>query len=429
MTDLVSELVASYSQGNQDETQQALVQAANSSSLNFINTLSAVFHAFSLRQDAATGANFVLSSVAAFPPPENYYLILVQELGETSPEWLRANLFLMYLNNGGTSVEVFEKILYYLSTNDEAESIIRVYRMAIAAGLQTQLMEMTLFNVATTMIGQGLYQEAFEIYAALLPTSPEPGSIMQNIFALARVHMVPDAINFVAKSTNDMLDGYSTKRSAAPESVELDYHGEADDAALVNTVLSKGFCVVRQGCKLDVVERAHRYVSSELQAGFPADFDDQTIALVSELFRFDTKRVVRDILKYSSEMDLMRCVIRRVRAGTASTFTPFHQDVAAFFKAVLNIWVPLTPAGGEYPTIDFIKKRIGRAEQTKITDGEYNLVEIEEAYVMEKYGELLYTLENASPGDCVIFLGSTIHRSSNLAQATKDRFNLEVRFS
>ena len=379
--------------------------------------------------DGVTAANFVLFAMGAGPVPEEYFLFVVQRLGEASPEWLRANLFLMYLSNGGAQIDVFDRILFYLSANQEAANLIHVYRLAVAAGVALKLRDTSLFNAATMMMREGLHQEAFEIYLSLLPNSPDPGFVKRNILVLARKYLLPDAIAFVARTTNEMLDGYSTKRSLTANAVEIDYRGPMDDAAVVSAVLTNGLCVVRHGCEQQAAEQALRYVANEMQADFPAHFDDEILALIPGMFRFDAKRLAREILKYSSELDLKSCVARCVRAGDGKTFTPFHQDVTAFLKAVVNIWTPLTPAGGDYPSMEFVKKRIGRAEQTKITEGAYNLIEIEESYVMEKYGDLLYRLESASPGDCVIFLGSTIHRSSNLAGATKDRYNLEVRFS
>lgn len=429
MTDSVQDIVAAYSLGDQSAAREAILRLRGASSKDFLDAIIDGYDALTQRHDDVTAANFVLFAMGAAPVPEDYCLIVVQRLGEASPEWLRAKLFLMYLNKGGASIEVFDKILFYLSANQDAANLIQVYRLAVAAGVAPQLNEMSLFNAATMMMREGLHQEAFDIYASLLPNSPDPGVITRNILVLARSYQLPDAIACVARTTNEMLDGYSTKRSSAANPVEIAYLGPMEDAAVVSAVLTNGFCVVRHGCEQEVVARALRYVSTEMQADFPADFDDEILALIAGMFRFDAKRLVREILKYSSEMDLKSCVARRVQAGAAQTFTPFHQDVTAFLKAVVNIWAPLTPAGGDYPSMEFVKKRIGRAEQTKITDGDYNLIEIEESYVMEKYGDRLYRLESASPGDCVIFLGSTIHRSSNLEAATKDRYNLEVRFS
>lgn len=429
MTDSVQTIVAAYSQGDHSAARDALLRLRDASGKDFIEAIINGYEALDQRQEGVTAANFVLFAMGAVSVPEDFFLIVVQRLGEASPEWLRANLFLMYLNGGGASIEVFDKILFYLSANQDAANLIRIYRQAVEAGVAQQLNEMTLFNAATMMMREGLHQEAFDVYASLLPSSPDPGVITRNILVLARTYMLPDAIAFVARTTTEMLDGYSTKRSLAANAVEIEYRGPMDDAALVSAVLTNGFCVVRQGCAQDVVARALRYVSSDMQSDFPADFDDEILGFVAGMFRFDAKRLVREILKYSSELDLKSCVARHVRAGAAQTFTPFHQDVTAFLKAVVNIWAPLTPAGGDYPSMEFVRKRIGRAEQTKITEGDYNLIEIEESYVREKYGDLLYRLESASPGDCVIFLGSTIHRSSNLEAATKDRYNLEVRFS
>jgi hypothetical protein len=56
-------------------------------------------------------------------------------------------------------------------------------------------------------------------------------------------------------------------------------------------------------------------------------------------------------------------------------------------------------------------------------------VEIAQASVLDRYQGLLYEYHSQTPGDCVIFLGSTLHRTSNLRAATQDRMSLEVRYS
>jgi hypothetical protein len=108
---------------------------------------------------------------------------------------------------------------------------------------------------------------------------------------------------------------------------------------------------------------------------------------------------------------------------------PFHQDSTAFTKSLFNIWTPVTPAGGDYPSLQLVRKLVTVAEQTRLFEGEYNLIEIEAERVMEKYGDLLFEVEAAEPGDCVMFYGTTIHRSCNLERSTKPRFNIETRWS
>lgn len=67
--------------------------------------------------------------------------------------------------------------------------------------------------------------------------------------------------------------------------------------------------------------------------------------------------------------------------------------------ALFNVWSPMTPAGGACPSVQFVRKLITIAEQTKLFEGEYNLIEIDADFVRRKHGPLLYEVTDAQPGD------------------------------
>lgn len=149
----------------------------------------------------------------------------------------------------------------------------------------------------------------------------------------------------------------------------------------------------------------------------------------SEAYRFDASAVMSALLGRDARYDADFSFVRNVRPDNAASFLPYHQDTTAFSRHIANVWAPLTPAGGDYPSLELVRQRITINEQTKFLSARYGLIEIEEAYVQEKYGDLIYEVADARPGDCVIFLGTTIHRSANLRDATLPRYNAELRWS
>jgi len=150
---------------------------------------------------------------------------------------------------------------------------------------------------------------------------------------------------------------------------------------------------------------------------------------VATLFRFNAQGLASAVLGKPAQQNVEFSVIRKVIPAQAGQLLPFHQDVSAFATLLVNMWVPLTKVGGDHPSIQFVRQRISMAEQTELREGEYNQIEINEAYVHGRYGDRLWTVEEAHPGDCVIFLGTTIHRSYCDDAARSTRCSAEIRWS
>jgi tetratricopeptide (TPR) repeat protein len=168
---------------------------------------------------------------------------------------------------------------------------------------------------------------------------------------------------------------------------------------------------------------------NRLTISFPTRVEDIRPNRTTAAYRFDPAVVMSEILGRTARYDAKFSFLRNVRPDSVDSFLPYHQDTTAFGLLIANIWAPLTPAGGDYPSLELVRKRITINEQTKIQGSRHGLIEIEEAYVQAKYGDLLYEVADARPGDCVIFLGTTIHRSANLRDATRPRYNAELRWS
>lgn len=162
---------------------------------------------------------------------------------------------------------------------------------------------------------------------------------------------------------------------------------------------------------------------------FPMNLPPYARQKCDGLLQFDAAFVINALLPEEGRIDYSASVVRRVDPANARTFTPFHQDTTAFQKAVVNIWTPLTPAGGDYPTMEFVKRRLKSAEDTLPGADEYNLIRIDDKTVLEKFKGEFYEPHDVLPGECIIFLGTTIHRSTNQERATKTRYSLEIRWS
>ncbi len=426
-----AEAVADLHQaGRVAEAFPTLRTALVESSDTFVGLVCESYRILAIRFPADEQSDFLFQCLDGVRPPADCYTAIVDALADLVDASAVTNLHLRYINAGGGSLEIYEALSAEFMSAGEVEIVAQISRVAIQNGVFDRLSNSAKFNFATKIMAEGNLLGAFEIYSTIYddPYDREPAFL--NIYTLAKKHQLPEAIRFIRALGNGQFEAYSPRRIEEAKEVDFDlaFHDRLE-GEVVDALIKNGFCVIRDGCDPDVVASARRHIDGAAFNAFPAVFDQTLVDLVDRLFRFDAVQIVRDVLKYPASLDLQCCMVRRVSPVTPTTFTPFHQDVTAFFKAVVNIWTPLTPAGGEYPSIEFIRKRITRAEQTKIFDGEYNLVEIDEAVVLEKYGDALFELTTAKPGDCVMFLGSTIHRSSNLRNATQTRYNLEVRWA
>jgi len=262
------------------------------------------------------------------------------------------------------------------------------------------------------------------------PNHELTAALYQNISTMATQFNHPDSIAYIKNKRQHLILYY--KRSAPPrakkEKIELTLN-EIDDSEIVQALLEYGFCVIRQSCDPSAIEAIKAYLTTELQAPFPASFDARILQLIAPLYRFDPPTIMAKAFDGPVALNKAACVARKVFPDNTHSQTPFHQDVSAFLAPVINVWTPLTGSGDDFPSIEFVRKRIDQVEETILTAGQYNQVEIDEASVLQRYGKLLYEYKSPTPGDCVIFLGSTIHRTSNIRAATKDRLSLEVRYS
>lgn len=344
---------------------------------------------------------------------------------------------MIYVNGGGARSYAYDALISFAVGRGASALALDLYERAKQAGVFDALLGATLFNIGTIYMSQGRNDEAAELYALTLQRDPGDPATLGNLTQLAREHDAPSAIRhlepLIKSAYRSTLNAEAEPAHAIP-SAEPSYLQDWDSTtpdAVRAAVLRHGFCFLRNACHVAQVRQFHAAVLAHEARSDPFPFAAKTILepKIEELYRFDARALISGLFQAPAALDLERSVVRRVTPARQESFTPFHQDSTAFAAALINIWTPLTPAGGEHPSFELIAQHMTRAEETLVRRGEYNRVEIAEDYVLSRYKDQLYEVADARPGDCVIFLGATIHRSANLAGAVKPRYGLEARWT
>jgi hypothetical protein len=368
--------------------------------------------------------------LAFFSPPAAFLLSLPASLETRGDEALIAALYDAYIAQGGLEIVAYDHLLYHYFVTNQYDRVMAVDALASERGLFKNLDEINVFNTAMMVYERRDLDRAFAYFKYLHEETSLHEDALKNLNRLAKIDLCAKAAEYLIRIRKKYFKDYMGDHSPAGTPFEFSLDDvRQQDSALALSLLSNGMCLVRGGCDVDGLAKILRYATSELVAQFPTFLNDHLLEMVQPILLFDAPKIMQRVLRYPATLDPACSILRKVSPGVAESFTPFHQDVTAFMKAVVNIWIPLTPAGGDYPSMQFVRKRISAVEPTETYDGEYNLVEIAQDVVLEKYQDQLYTLTDAQPGDCILFLGSTIHRSFNLEAATQDRYNLELRWS
>jgi ectoine hydroxylase-related dioxygenase (phytanoyl-CoA dioxygenase family) len=362
---------------------------------------------------------------------EQFFDIAIR-LHQRNPAFGKTKLFTHYIKNGGVRREAFELEITRCYQVEDFDGAITLFKKSKKWLSWKSLAASALFLVANAYLIRGELDECFVILSFIVEAHPEDQSSKNNMVYLAAnleyqpaVQYFLDSVDEISKSFNNRpVNSDSTK---VPFIVDLNVKEKTD---IISALYEHGLCHVKNAIDVDVAKEIHDHVARyEEILDVPIGFDPFITARCAALLRFDATAVVDALLPAPGALDETHCVVRKVDPGAAHSFTPFHQDATAFHKAVVNIWTPLTPAGGDYPTIELVKRRLSFAEATVHTSDDYNLVKIDDAEILKKYHGDLYEPTDVKPGECIIFLGTTIHRSTNLQAATKPRYNLEIRWS
>ncbi len=152
-------------------------------------------------------------------------------------------------------------------------------------------------------------------------------------------------------------------------------------------------------------------------------FRDPMALLVPEM-----AKVLHRIFGRTPRLSLTDSVVRKVTPKEGCSHVPFHQDITAFSVTGVNVWTPLTPCGVDAPGLELMARRTHRILPTQTVEGAYNQLEIAPATVYAAFPPECHFRPTPDIGDCILFLGSTVHRSHVAPEMTRERLSAELRF-
>jgi hypothetical protein len=393
-----------------------------------------VYAALQAGQDGPGALTFILAYSQTQSDPTTKLRSLALRIHNESDRASGANLLMNLIASGaGDPIDYETCIAFCVDEGHPALALSTFEQFRARFGVEA-MSKRTRFNIGSLLVVEKRIDEAFDMFKAALELAPDLGPARANILHLARGEHHPGAIAFIERQSAEIAAatpiGAPPPSGAPPPPYRVVWSG-AETEAIAASIQTHGFCYVKRGCAPEIVSglRAHMETLHEEGFDFPIMLSEEAQRAVEQIFLFDPSAVLRRLAVPNLKIDPTVSAMRRVSLERSRNVTPFHQDSTAFQRLLYNTWIPLTPAGGEYPSIQFVAKMINVAEQTKLFDGEFNGVEIDADFVMRKYGDLLRTVDDAEPGDCVMFCGTTIHRSHGLDTAIHPRFNIEVRWS
>lgn len=123
--------------------------------------------------------------------------------------------------------------------------------------------------------------------------------------------------------------------------------------------------------------------------------------------------------------------VRTILPGANDWRLPFHQDETLIKTPILNLWIPLTPCGDDAPGLEVVVTQnrdllpvAGPADGAYVAERN----QIDERKIERRYGRSAYWHPTFSPGDVMVFFGTTIHRSYVRPGMTAPRISVEMRF-
>ncbi|MFY7960960.1 MAG: hypothetical protein ACOVVK_12855 [Elsteraceae bacterium] len=393
-----------------------------------------VYATLHARQDGPGALNFILAYSGTQQDPAAKLRSLALRIHNESDRASGANLLMNLIASGaGEPIDFETCIAFCVDENHPALALSTFEQFRARFGLEA-MSKRTRFNIGSLLVVEKRIDEAFALFKAALELDPDLAAARANILHLARGENHPGAIAYIERQSAAIAAatpvGAPLPEGAAAPPYRVLWSG-VETEAIARAIQVHGFCHVKRACSLAVVAELRAHMETLHQQGFdfPIMLSEEARQAVGQVFLFDPKAVLRLLSLPDLQIDPNVSAMRRVSLEGVRNVTPFHQDSTAFQRLLYNTWIPLTPAGGDYPSIQFVAKMINVAEQTRLFEGEFNGVEIDADFVMRKYGDLLRTVDDADPGDCVMFCGTTIHRSHGLDVAIHPRFNIEVRWS
>ncbi len=218
----------------------------------------------------------------------------------------------------------------------------------------------------------------------------------------------------------------------------LSYHAtNAIVHQAVQHLLQTGFVVLRGGMDPRLVSQLLTLIEAyaalpNVPAGRPVTAKLSTVFELFNVKNYDETLLSPIVMEILTELfgsrpaiNLSKSVLRQVRSDDRASHVPFHQDMRAFGEMGVNVWVPLTPAGGDYPGLELLSGRSRALVEVEETDDDYSYLKIAEKQF--RFDEALLVAPILAPGDCILFLGDVVHRTYLPATSTGQRTSLEIR--
>jgi hypothetical protein len=137
------------------------------------------------------------------------------------------------------------------------------------------------------------------------------------------------------------------------------------------------------------------------------------------------------------ELDLttwpMASWVRVAIPSMPGTQVPFHQDMLVCTRKCMNVWIPIDPcgAGTQSPGLELVARQLPSLLPTRGgNDNEYAIqhMEIDEETVRTRVPAEWLWRPRFALGDALLFLGTTVHRTSVESGMDKLRTSIELRF-
>lgn len=135
------------------------------------------------------------------------------------------------------------------------------------------------------------------------------------------------------------------------------------------------------------------------------------------------KQVLRAHFGEQAYLMLNNCAPRRQSPIHPDHSIPFHQDQEFMgrMQRAVNVWIPLTPAGGDYPGLELW---VGGPQKPLLS---FALSPNERQRVSSQIPQEALWKPLMMPGDVMIFTPYTIHRTWYQANMPQTRYSSEIR--
>jgi hypothetical protein len=98
---------------------------------------------------------------------------------------------------------------------------------------------------------------------------------------------------------------------------------------------------------------------------------------------------------------------------------PLHAGSIVPMTRLLTCWLPLDPCDGDRPALEFVCRRL---------DSLLHYTEVDDATLRERFAPGEFWAPEVGPGDGLIFLNGTLHRTYVQPKMRCDRLSVEYRF-